>query len=71
MKLHLTTESERGKPVTKSGNDYIEIKVKGEDRKDFLELKIINEETYYRIEGYIIEKSLNRSERYISYEVLK
>jgi hypothetical protein len=31
MKLGATISSERGKPVTKTGNDYLEIVVKGED----------------------------------------
>jgi hypothetical protein len=33
MKLFLTSTSERGKPVTKSGNDYIEIKIMNENRE--------------------------------------
>lgn len=33
MKLHLTATSERGKPVTKSGNEYIKIEIKNEKRE--------------------------------------
>ena len=32
MKLFLTATSERGKPVTKSGNEYISIEVKSDKR---------------------------------------
>lgn len=32
MQLHLTATSERGKPVTKSGNEYIEVKILNENR---------------------------------------
>ena len=27
MKLHLTAQSERGKPVTKSGNEYLDVEI--------------------------------------------
>lgn len=33
MNLHLTAISERGKPVTKSGNDYIDITINDENRE--------------------------------------
>jgi hypothetical protein len=33
MKLHLTATSERGKPITKSGNDWLKIEVVNEDRE--------------------------------------
>ena len=33
MKLFLTATSERGKPITKSGNDWIKIEVVDENRE--------------------------------------
>jgi hypothetical protein len=33
MKLFLTAQSERGKAITKSGNEFIEIEIRGEDRR--------------------------------------
>lgn len=33
MKLHLTATSERGKPVTKSGNEFINIDFSNENRE--------------------------------------
>jgi hypothetical protein len=33
MKLFLTATSERGKPITKSGNDWLKIEVVNEDRE--------------------------------------
>jgi hypothetical protein len=38
MKLFLTATSERGKPVTKSGNEYIEILLSDEKRKSIVKL---------------------------------
>ena len=32
MKLFTTITSERGKPVTKSGNEYVEVKILNENR---------------------------------------
>lgn len=33
MKLYATIESERGKPVSKSGNDYLAIELRGDNRR--------------------------------------
>lgn len=33
MKLHTTISSERGKPVTKSGNEYLKIEIVNEKRQ--------------------------------------
>lgn len=33
MKIHISAKSERGKEITKSGNDFIEIEVRGEERR--------------------------------------
>lgn len=33
MKLHLTATSERGKPVTKSGNEYLRIEIRNDKRE--------------------------------------
>lgn len=74
MNLHLTTESERGKPVTKSGNDFISIIIKGHNRKNILELKIEDTGDKYTIKGYVINKehAINRkSEQYLSYSIEK
>ena len=34
MKLHAKITSERGKPVTKSGNEYLEVLVNNEQREN-------------------------------------
>jgi len=35
MKLYATMTSERGKEVSKGGNDFVQIQIQGEDRKIF------------------------------------
>lgn len=40
MKLHLTATSERGKPVTKSGNDYLDLDIRGENRNKIAKICI-------------------------------
>ena len=74
MKLHTTITSERGKPVTKSGNEYIEIIVQGENHTNILELKLVANESNYTITGYAIDEdstTQRRRERYISYTINK
>lgn len=40
MKLHLTATSERGKAITKSGNEYIELELKDENRQVIATIKV-------------------------------
>lgn len=40
MRLHLTATSERGKSVTKTGNDYIKIGIVNEDRKPLFNIVV-------------------------------
>lgn len=40
MKLHLTAESERGKPITKSGNEYLDLKIIDDNREQIARLRI-------------------------------
>ena len=40
MRLHLTATSERGKPVTKSGNSVIDIEVLNENREVVLDITL-------------------------------
>lgn len=58
MKLFLTAKSERGKPITKSGNDWLEIEVLNEKRqvifkktfkqgKDHLKLEALSDNPCY------------------------
>ena len=42
MNLHLTATSERGKPVTKSGNEFIRISLVDETRKEFASFHIMD-----------------------------
>ncbi len=74
MKLHLTATSERGKPITKSGNDYLELEVKGENKQNILELNITDTGEYYVLTGYAIsagQTPSRRSEQYLRYEIAK
>lgn len=41
MKLHLTATSERGKPVTKSGNTVLEMNIVGEQRQELWHIVIL------------------------------
>lgn len=43
MKLFTTITSERGKPVTKSGNEYIEIDINIEARQPTHRIRIMND----------------------------
>lgn len=40
MKLHLTATSERGKPVTKSGNENLHIQIRNEQREMTAEIDV-------------------------------
>ena len=42
MHLHLTATSERGKPVTKSGNDYVRLIMKDDSQEDRVILQFTN-----------------------------
>lgn len=53
MKLHLEAVSERGKPVTKSGNNYLEIKITTE-REEACTIKV-SAETFEGTEFYYID----------------
>lgn len=41
MKLYATTTSERGKPATKGGNEYIDIIITDVNRKELYNISII------------------------------
>jgi hypothetical protein len=72
MKLYATTTSERASKG--QGGEYLDIEVKGEDKKTILELHIEEKGDMYEITGYAInaEHAPNRrSESYIKYEVTK
>lgn len=51
MRLHLTATSERGKEVTKSGNDWIKIEVQNENREIVFEKIIRPSKTIFK--GYL------------------
>lgn len=73
MKLYATTTSERASKG-QGGNDFLEIEVKGEDKRVFLEFKITAEEDHYKIEGWVVHPEYapnRRSEQYLAYEVEK
>lgn len=42
MKLHLTAQSERGKEVTKSANDYLSIEIHNSNRNAIYSIEIEN-----------------------------
>ena len=46
MKLFLTATSERGKPITKSGNDWLKIEVVDENRKVIFSKTIETKQVY-------------------------
>lgn len=48
MKLFATIQSERGKPVTKSGNEHINISILNEERKEIINLNV-NEQGIYTL----------------------
>lgn len=54
MKLFLTATSERGKPVTKSGNDYINMEIIDENREKIADITIQKGtiDIYYQSEKY-------------------
>jgi len=72
MKLYASVTSER---ATKGqGGEYLDIEVKGENKKTILELHIEEKDDMYEITGYAInaEHAPNRrSESYITYKVTK
>jgi hypothetical protein len=66
MKLFTTITSERGKPVTKSGNEYIEININTVDRNQPTNrIRIINDEmlnvVYISHEEYIRGKWIEKT----------
>jgi len=65
MKLYTTIASERGKTVSKSGNEYLEIEIYNETREKVAEIKITPE----KIEGYIIHA--RQAERYFFFDMPK
>lgn len=71
MKLYATINSETIKKIGKSGNDFLEIIVKGERRKNILEIKIETKKEHYLITGYAIStiKEDRKAEQYFSYEI--
>lgn len=48
MKLHLTATSERGKPVSKSGNDFVEVSIMDENRQKIVKLLVAIDEDIIR-----------------------
>lgn len=71
MKLNTIINSERGKEISKSGNEFLEIKVNGENRSVFLEIKITENEDFYFVNGWAINSGTQRSERYFDFEIGK
>ena len=72
MKLYGAITSERASKG--QGGEYLEIDVKGEDKRTLLELNIKEEGNNYLIEGYVIHPDYaptRRREQYLRYEVSK
>ena len=65
MKLYATISSERGKTVSKSGDEYLEIEVYNETRKKVVEIKITPE----KMDGYIIHS--RQAESYFFFDMPK
>ena len=65
MKLYATTTSERGKTVSKSGDEYLEIEIYNETRKKVAEIKITSE----KMDGYIIHA--RQEEKYFFFDMPK
>ncbi len=61
MKLHLTANSERGKPITKSGNEYIKIEIFNQARKLVGKLHILDKDN----EPYIYYEGLTNKNYYV------
>lgn len=55
MKLGATITSERGKPITKTGNENLEIKISGENKETLLEIRIIPSNFGYEMKGWTNE----------------
>ncbi len=55
MKLHLEAHSERGKPVTKSGNDFLYLSIKDDNREVVMsiELRIYEDEVGDGLKAHI------------------
>lgn len=73
MKLYATTTSERA-TKGQGGNEYLQIVVKGEDERSFLELEITHDQGFYNIFGYVIHPEHepgHRTEQYIKYSIKK
>lgn len=73
MNLYATTTSERA-TKGQGGNEYLEIAVKGEDQKVFLEIIVTHDANEYHVRGYAIspqQSTGRRSEQYIAYDIQK
>lgn len=57
MKLYATMTSERGKPVSKSGNEYLQIDILDEDRQSLFTLCL--KKSYYNINGQNYTLTIN------------
>ncbi len=53
MKLHLTASSERGKEVTKSGNNYLALEITNDKRETIADIVFYPDNTYkiVKLEG--------------------
>lgn len=62
MKLFLTATSERGKPITKSGNEYLICEILSEDRRKLITLHITSAKSHLRGEYYNIYLTNHQAE---------
>lgn len=60
MKLFLKARSERGKEITKSGNDKLEIEITNEDRQLLADITVLPSGTIVIDEGEFGEVIVNR-----------
>lgn len=62
MKLNAKIESERGKMVEKSGNDFLKIVIKDKYQDDFITLHITNARNHLQGEHYNVYLQNHKSE---------
>lgn len=55
MQVNLTATSERGKEVNKSGNEYVEMTLKGANRTEIVSLVFKIDGAGYSLQGYTHE----------------
>jgi len=72
MKFYATTTSERASKG--QGGENLEIEIKGEDKRTFIEAKVFEKDGEYIFEGYVIhpeDAQGHRSEQYFRFEIGK